>query len=352
MVRRIGRWIVAVATATAGLALAEPAAAAVVACGQTITQSTVLTADVGPCSGPGIIIGANGITLDLGGRHVFGTAEAGEGAGVQVTDRTGVTVRNGTVRGFDIGVAVTRGSGNTVTQLTARDNVGSAAAIGGDGIALISSSSNRVLGNTVTGNGPFGGITLTALGGGAPAGNLISGNSVLNNIIGHDRVTPTNTETDGIRLENGATGTTVTNNLVVGNGLDGIALFADTTNNTVRGNQVRGNGFYRTTIRRGSGIIVFSRSSGNVVEANQVTANADSGIDVRPPVGMSAGATNNRITANTAVGNSALPFIPNATFGQSFDLKDGNVACDANVWFANRYRTFSQPCVTTGGQQV
>jgi parallel beta-helix repeat protein len=353
MARRIGRWLIAVATAASGLALADPASAAIVACGQTITQSTVLTADVGPCNGPGIIIGANGITLDLAGRHVFGTAAAGEGAGVQVTDRTGVTVRNGTVRGFDIGVAVTRGSGNTVTQVTARDNVGSGTAIGGDGIALISSSSNRVLSNTVTGNGPFSGITTFAeAGGAAPAGNLISGNSVLNNIVGHDRVTPTETEADGIRLENGTTGTTVTNNFVVGNGLDGIALFADTTNNTVRGNQVRGNGFYRTTIRRGSGIIVFSRSSGNVIDGNQVTGNADSGIDVRPPVGMSAGATNNRITGNTAVGNSVRPFIPNATFGQSFDLKDGNAACNANVWFGNRYRTFNQPCVTTGGQQV
>jgi hypothetical protein len=67
---------------------------------------------------------------------------------------------------------------------------------------------------------------------------------------------------------------------------------------------------------------------------------------------MSAGATNNRITGNTAVGNSVRPFIPNATFGQSFDLKDGNAACNANVWFGNRYRTFNQPCVTTGGQQV
>ncbi|MGH9225944.1 MAG: hypothetical protein ACRD2W_19635 [Acidimicrobiales bacterium] len=67
---------------------------------------------------------------------------------------------------------------------------------------------------------------------------------------------------------------------------------------------------------------------------------------------MNAGATSNRIAFNTAVGNSALPFIPSAVFGPSFDLKDGSANCDANVWLGNRYHTFSQPCVTTGGQQV
>lgn len=74
---------------------------------------------------------------------------------------------------------------------------------------------------------------------------------------------------------------------------------------------------------------MFSRSTRNLVENNVVSRNADSGIDIRPPVGSSAGATNNRILNNTAVGNSALPFTPSAVFGPSFDLKDGNVACDA-----------------------
>jgi hypothetical protein len=83
-----------------------------------------------------------------------------------------------------------------------------------------------------------------------------------------------------------------------------------------------------------------------------VTRNADSGIDIRPPLSTFPGATNNRIVNNTAVGNSALPFIPSPVFGPSFDLKDANPACDANVWNANRYRTFNQPCVTAGGQQI
>ncbi|MDQ4132332.1 MAG: hypothetical protein M3179_03805 [Actinomycetota bacterium] len=41
--------------------------------GQRNTQDTVLDAELGPCPGNGIVIGANHITLDLNGRTVFGS---------------------------------------------------------------------------------------------------------------------------------------------------------------------------------------------------------------------------------------------------------------------------------------
>lgn len=349
----------AVMTLLAGLAMAGPAQAATLSCGQTITQDTTLENDVGPCSDHGIVIGADGITFDLNGHHIFGTAASDDGAGVLILDRTGVTVTNGTVSAFDIGVAIDGGSGNTVSAMTARDNIGGLGTIGGDGIAIMSSQGNRILGNQTHNNAPFSGIGLYSRRDSAHPGtpgvardNLIDGNSVTGNIIGRNLSTPTDTDNDGIRVENDAVFNTFSNNRVVGNGLDGISLFADTADNIVRNNQVEGNGFYRTTARRGSGIIVFTRSTRNVIENNLVTNNADSGIDIRPPLFTFPGATNNRIVNNTAVGNSALPFIPSPVFGQSFDLKDGNPNCDENVWFANRYRTFNQPCVTTGGQQV
>jgi len=344
----------------AGLAMTTPASAAVLTCGQTITQNTTLENDVGPCTNHGIIVGADGITFNLNGHRIFGTAASGDKAGVFLLNRTNVTVTNGTVSAFDIGVAIDGGSGNTVTGMTARDNIGGGGgSIGGDGIAIMSSRGNRIIGNQTINNAPYSGIGLYSRRDGNHPGvpatardNLISGNSVTGNIISRNRVSPLNTDNDGIRVENDAAFNTFTDNRVSGNGLDGIALFADTFDNVVRNNQVDGNGFYRTTARRGSGIIVFSRAARNVVENNLVTRNADSGIDIRPPVGVSVGALNNRIVNNTAFGNSALPFIPSPVFGPSFDLKDGNANCDANVWLANRYRTFNQPCVTTGGQQV
>ena len=344
----------------AGVVGTSPASAATLSCGETITQSTTLENDLGPCPNFGIIVGADGITLDLNGHVVSGTPDPSrDGAGVYLLNRTGVTVRNGTVRNFSIGVAIDGGSGNTVTGITARDNIGGLNDIGGDGIAILSSRGNQIVDNSAINNGPYSGIGLYSRRDsdhpgtpGVARDNVISSNEVVGNIISRDRSTPNGTDNDGIRLENDAAFNTVSSNLVARNGLDGIALFADTSDNTVSSNSVQGNGFYRTTARRGDGIIVFNRSMRNVIENNLVTGNADSGIEIRGPVGTSAGATNNRITANTAVDNSALPFIPSAVFGQSFDLKDGNPGCDANAWFANRYRTFNQPCVTTGGQQV
>ncbi len=50
------------------------AGAAVLSCGQTITQSTVLENDLTGCPNNGIVIGANNITLDLNGHTVAGTA--------------------------------------------------------------------------------------------------------------------------------------------------------------------------------------------------------------------------------------------------------------------------------------
>ena len=355
------RIVVAVALAVlSGLALPSPAQAGHLSCGQTITTNTTLDSDIGPCSNYGLIVGANGITLDLNGHRIFGTPGVADRAGVYLQNRVGVTVRNGTVSLFDVGVAIEGGSRNQVTGINAEGNIGGAGGIGGDGIALLSTRNNAVVGNRTVNNGPFSGIGVYSridsdhprTTGGASQNNFVDGNFVEGNIISRNRVNPIGTDNDGIRVENDAAFNTFSNNQVLRNGLDGIALFADTADNIVRGNRVEGNGFYRTTARRGSGIIVFSRSTRNLVENNLVVRNADSGIDIRPPVGTSVGALNNRILNNTAVGNSVLPFIPSPVFGPSFDLKDGNPNCDANVWFGNRYRTFNQPCVTTGGQQV
>ncbi len=356
---RTGRSVAAAVTLLAGLAMTSPAQAAVLSCGQTITQDTTLENDVGPCANHGIVIGADNITFNLNGHRIFGTPGGGDDAGVYLLNRTGVTVTGGTVTAFDIGVAIDGGSANTVSAMTARDNIGGSGTIGGDGIAILSSRLNRIIGNQVVNNGPYSGVGLYSRRDGDHPGtrgvardNLVSGNSITGNIISRDRVTPNSTDNDGIRVENDAVFNTFTDNRVSGNGLDGISLFADTADNVVRNNHVDGNGFYRTTARRGSGIIVFTRSTRNVVENNLVTGNADSGIDIRQPVSTFPGATSNRIINNTAIGNSARPFIPHPVFGPSFDLKDGNANCDANVWSANRYRTFNQPCVTSGGQQV
>lgn len=362
--RHAVRRVVAVAgmlATVAAVTVATEASAAHIACGTTITQDTVLHSDIGPCAGGGIVIGADNITLDLGGHRVFGTPDTFDGIGVWVFRHTGVTVTNGTVSGFDIGVAIEGGGRNTVSRVVAEDNYGlSGRSRGGDGIAILSSSNNRVLESRAIDNGPFSGIGIYSRidndhprsTTGISSGNLIAFNEVLDNARSRSGV-PSATDNDGIRMENDGRNNRIIGNVIRGSGLDGIAVFADNFGHEIRGNVVSGSGFFRTTARRGSGIIVFNRSQRIVIDGNTVTGNADNGIVIRGPIGANVpGATRNTVRGNTATGNSALPAIPSPVFGPTFDLTDGNPACDANKWLGNTYGTASQACVTVGGNQV
>lgn len=341
-------WAVAAVAGSLLGAGSTPAAAADLACGTVITADTTLTSDVGPCRGPGLVVGADDVTVDLGGRQVFGTGTVGEGAGILLSQRTGVTVRNGTVRHFDAGVAVVGGSGNTISGILARDNIGVSegqasepSAIYGDGIAILSSTDNLVEGNTVVHNGPYSGIGLFEVIdgdhprtiGGPTSGNVVRGNVVLANNVCRTPSGPC--DDDGIRIEPGVQFTTVEGNVVRESGLDGISLFRTSDDNVVRGNVVERNGHHRAAHRKGDGIRVFSNR--NVVEGNHSRHNGADGIGVgfRRPNGAVVPATDNRILGNRTGFNGRL------------DLHDLNPGCDANVWSANTFRT-AEPACTTG----
>jgi nitrous oxidase accessory protein NosD len=90
------------------LAPAAPAAAAAapVACGAVLSADTTLHADL-TCTGTGLVIGADAITLNLGGHTLTGT---GTGAGIDLTTRNNIAVKNGTVTGFAQDVKINDGS--------------------------------------------------------------------------------------------------------------------------------------------------------------------------------------------------------------------------------------------------
>src|SRR5437660_12844162 len=116
--RALPAGVLAALTVVGGLAFAPAAYATHVTCGMTITTNTTLDSAVGPCANNGIIIGANGITLNLNGFRVFGTPNPGDKAGVLLQGRTGVTVTGqGSVTDFDGGVVIEGGGGNTVRQV-------------------------------------------------------------------------------------------------------------------------------------------------------------------------------------------------------------------------------------------
>ncbi len=355
--------LMAVVALGAGVGPVEVAEAVTLSCGQTITQNTVLDADVGPCPnnrGHGIVIGADNITLDLNGHTVFGTSGLiNDGAGVYVLRRTGVTVKNGTVRDFDCGVAIEGGSGNTVTGIRAEDNIGAVGASRcGEGVAILSSQNNRIVNNHLVHNGPFGGVGVyTAVNvehqretSGVSSGNVIDSNQIVNNNL--PRSADIN-DSDGIRIETQSVFNTISNNSVTGSGLDGIAIFSFAPDNTVMFNTVQNNGFLNPFRRRGDGIRVFGGSDRTTVVGNRVTGNAANGIifhgvfNTRPPV-MNSTATN-----NFAAGNNVLAPIEDSQLGgPTFDLNDGNPNCDNNVWRGNIFRTANPPCTTIGGTQI
>lgn len=325
-------------------ALVGPAAAAHVGCGDVIMEDTILDSDIGPCTGTGLVIVADGVTLTMNGHRVFGTAEPGEGAGILVEDRQNVHIRNGTVQFFDAGVALLGGGGHRVNNMNVLDNVGSGATDFGDGIAVSDSADNVIQLNTVRGNGIYSGIGLFGAGstGNLIHANLVEGNDILSSPTGPQ-------QDDGIRLEPGTSANVVTENRVYENGLDGIAIFAGSNDNVVRHNDIRRNGAHGQAHRQGDGIAVFNRATRNLIAQNQVLDNGANGIFLRGPLTFGTttipGATNNEVLRNRTGNNGPIP----GPGGPRFDLRDNNPDCDANTWFRNTYLTAFPACTTLGG---
>lgn len=298
-------------------------------CGMVITQTMTLTADIGPCGRGGIVIAADDIDVDLGGHTISGKGRSGDGVGILFDGVTGSRVLNGTVRGFDAGVAIVGGDTNTVYQLTIRDNIGSLTGSRpdyGDGVVIRSSSQNWITRSSIVNNGPFGGISVMGDATTPSDSNVFDRNRIVDN----DVARASSNENDGIRVEGQhVSGTTIMDNTILANGRDGIAIVGSAY---VTRNIVAGNGFHAMDHRKGDGIVVHGGSDALVFE-NEATGNAANGIRI--------GSTSSRIIFNTATGNGAYPGV-----GAAFDLNDENADCADNEWDSNVFGSASQACIT------
>ena len=101
--------------------------ATTVQCGQTLTHSVKLANDLTDCPSNGLIIGADGITVDLNNHKIDGVqADCGGElvpVGIDNGGFDGVTIENGTVRQFDVGIKATDVNDSRVDHLTVRDNL-------------------------------------------------------------------------------------------------------------------------------------------------------------------------------------------------------------------------------------
>jgi parallel beta-helix repeat protein len=322
-------------TVTAGIVgplLVPLPAHAAVTCGQTITTSTTLT---GPLHCPGrtaLFIGASNVILNLGGHTVSGT-QAPEGefgfSGVHiVSNRTGVTVRNGTIRGFDRGVTVQPGAtGALITGLTLDANE--------LGIGVFTAGSalgGRIVNNTISNTTRFSGIQLSG------HANRVEGNTFKDNastavfLIGSRNVVLGNTITGsgGNAVAIGPTPSTpgpFLANQISSNKISGSARVFTSSSislNNGEGTRVEGN----TIVGRGTGPGsvpgVFVNNSANTVVSGNRVSNQGVGVFVR---GGSAGTqlVRNMVERN-GTGLTVSSFgdgpTPTAT------LVDGNTASD------------------------
>jgi parallel beta-helix repeat protein len=228
-------------------------------CGVTVVADVKVEEDLA-CAGDGLIVGADGIRIDLSGHRLSGS---GTGTGITVTGRTDVTVMGGTIRNFAVGVRV-----NTSTDVVIKQNSLAANPEGMDlqagsigvvikdntftdstirAIMLRSNShDNDIKNNTFTGNRIgvliFGGVDNTL------KENVISGSSLA-----------------GVRLNVIATGNVLKDNTLASNAA-GIEFIVTPTGSAV-GNELKANGL----IANACGIK--GPTEGNTLKDNRFEAN-------------------------------------------------------------------------------
>jgi parallel beta-helix repeat protein len=323
--RRLATLMV-VAGVALGLAACQPSGD----CGRVLTQDTTLQADVLNCPGDGLVIGADGIEVRLAGHTIDGTAASGSAGvrlaghddvlisgpgritqfadGVHLEDARRNRVRDLTAIGNGFGVHLVEADANRLVGNDARDNLevgtnpptgipragilleGSDGNLvsdndvfqnaGGPGVALVQSSSNRVLGN-VAANSDNPNIWLHESHRNVVAGNRSTGSNVVaielrasNDNFVEENVASDN-ESEGITVWGGSARNIVRFNSAAGNFNVGIFV------NDAVGTVVRGN--VTSDSVSGDGVEVRAAASGTVVRENTSTGNSDDGIDVDSP---------------------------------------------------------------------
>lgn len=266
---------------------AETASGQAVQCGQVITEDTTLDSDLScPLGSNGLVVGADGVTIDLNGHEVAGAVFPGGAGGVGIDNSAGydgVTVRDGSVRGFGRGVVLTDASDNRVAGLRV-DGVGTTA------LTIEGGAANTVVASDLTGR--FSALVATGSDGMRIAGNTANGffasdamsiQSSLS-VIAHNTTGTTGTGSVSIRGSS---------NRIVDNQLFG-QLFASLALLSGSGNLAARN----TASLAVDGIFVSAETTGTVLRRNVASRNGDDGIDVESP--------DTRLIANEANENGDL----------------------------------------------
>jgi len=188
-------------------------------CGSTITENLTLDHDIA-CTGHGLVVGANGITID-GGNHTI-TGDGGSGDyGININSHNNITIQN-------FGTTTNSGISNFNTGI------------------YIDNSTGSVIQNNIVNSNYLTGISLYSSGSSTLTGNTTNSNAI------------------GIYL-NDSGSSTLTRNTANLNGTVGIWLLLSSTPNTLEDNTVNSNGIG----------IKFSSSTSNTLTRNTILMNRD-----------------------------------------------------------------------------
>jgi parallel beta-helix repeat protein len=294
-----------------------PAAASHVNCGDTLTSKTQLHGDL-TCTGTALIVGADNITLDLNGHTITGPflppcTSCPPVDGILVTGRTGVTIKDGTVRGFVFGIRLTNADNNVVKKVNVTDS-------NLNGISLFNDSDgNEVKECVSSNNAAFGVIVNNGSDGNTIKGCTVDGNKGAAGIfIGGGGTAPDNAPSTQNTLQGNVVSNNTTNgifvrdshsnllrgNTVTGSGEDGLFL-RGADQNEVKGNTLQGNA--------ANGVLLARGAYKNHIQKNTIANNGERGIRVSATVPPPQ-SEQNVFQRNTVTGNVA-PDIQDGTSG-------------------------------------
>jgi parallel beta-helix repeat protein len=336
------RWLVigAVGALVAAAPAAQAKGGAHLACGDVVTTSVKLKHDLVGCHATGLVVGADGITIDLGGHTISGSNEHGS-VGIADEGHRNVTVERGTIAGFftagitfqgaphsavhrvlivrtgdggvepetSAGVHVEQSPGFRITRSTVVNDV---KAFQVDGVVVLRSPGSLIRGNRLSHNAWNGAVVLESADV-RVAGNVLDGNG--NNGLeangASDRVVVAGNLVRGNTqfglVVGSLAGARVIGNRIARSGAHGLLLF-DLADSLIAGNRSDGN---EIGIDLAGGQF---GSHGNALLHNRTSANRDSGIVVE-----------GRADRNRVVGNDASRNVAKDGAGIVIAVSSGNV---------------------------
>lgn len=269
-------------------------------CGQTIYASMTLTTDLDCRGRSGLIIRTRSdpflggpVVLDLGGHTILGDGAAGAGIDLQATP---VTIRNGTVSGFDVAISAhglssfedREGAVSTLSHLTITDGTTGVEALGDSESALETSVDHTVISG-------MSGAGITAASSGADAQGLL-------------RVTASTVTRSGWGVDSDLTETVVAGDLLshnAGPGLDVRGTAVDISGSTVIANGGPGVSIITPTDAESGDPDL--PDSAVTIAGNLVRDNAGTGISIQGTVGTGALLTGNRVLRNGSSATAGDP---------------------------------------------